>query len=91
VDDTSSAIVGSLIIKMLNEPNEDTSEALPEFLLALCTEKLQIKKDHIRYFLKVTIDKTTFPLIWLLLEYTKSFLLDYEIPSEVESTGSTPF
>ncbi|MFB0981023.1 MAG: hypothetical protein QMC62_08915 [Alteromonadaceae bacterium] len=90
-DDASSAIVGSLILKMLNEPNEDTSEALPEFLLALCTEKLQIKKDHIRDFLKVTINKDTFPLAWLLLEYTKSYLLDYEIPSEVKSTGSIPF
>jgi hypothetical protein len=90
-DDASSAIVGSLIIKMLNEPNEDTSEALPEFLLALCTEKLQVKKDHIREFLKVDIDKDNFPLVWLLLEYTKSFLLGYVIPGEVESTGNTPF
>jgi hypothetical protein len=76
---------------MLNEPNEDTSEALPEFLLALCTEKLQIKTHHIRDFLEVTINKDTFPLVWLLLEYTKSSLLDYEIPSEIDSSGTTPF
>ncbi|MDO6719862.1 hypothetical protein Q4575_10640 [Psychrosphaera sp. 1_MG-2023] len=90
-DDASSAIVGSLILKMLNEPSEDTSEALPEFLLALCTEKLQIKTDHIRDFLNIIIDKGSFPLVWLLLEYTKSVLLGYVIPKEVESTGDTPF
>jgi hypothetical protein len=90
-DDASSSVVGSLIIKMLNEPDRDTSEALPEFLLALCTEKLQIKKDHIRGFLEVNLDKDTYPLIWLLLEYTKQFLLDYKIQSEIEATGNTPF
>ena len=90
-DDASSSIVGSLIIKMLNSPNDDTSEALPEFLLALCSEKLQLKTDHIREFLSITIDKGSFPLVWLLLEYTKSVLLGYEIPIEVESTGNIPF
>jgi hypothetical protein len=90
-DDASSSIVGSLIIKMLSEPHADTSEGLPEFLLALCTEKLQIKKDHIGAFLNITIDKTAYPLIWILFEYTKQFLFDYEIPSEVENTGITAF
>lgn len=90
-DDASSSIVGSLIIKMLSEPHADTSEGLPEFLLALCTEKLQIKKDHIGEFLNISIDKTDYPLIWILFEYTKQFLFDYEIPSEIENTGVIAF
>ena len=90
-DDASSSIIGSLILKMLKEPGENTSEALPEFLLALCTEKLQIKKDHIREFLDISIDKADYPLIWILFEFTKYFLFDYEIPSEIENTGATAF
>ena len=44
--DSKSRIVGSLIERMIKYPDSKESEALPEFLLALCTGKLQIKKDH---------------------------------------------
>jgi len=47
--DESSKIVGSLLHRMIKNPEDKASEALPEFLLALCIGHLQIKKDHINF------------------------------------------
>jgi hypothetical protein len=79
-DDASSSIIGSLIERMIKEPQESTSEALPEFLLALSTGKLKIKRDHIVGLKSVNFDKRKYPLMWGLLKYLKKelFKVDYE-------------
>lgn len=73
-DDNSSNIVGSLVERMINFPEATTSEALPEFLLALCSGKLQIKKDHIKNLPQLQISSRKYPLAWILLEYAKDLL-----------------
>jgi hypothetical protein len=73
-DDRSSAIVGSLIEKMIKKPDEPSSEALPEFLMALCVGTLQIKPDHISNINNISFDKRKYPLSWILLEYLKTTL-----------------
>jgi hypothetical protein len=70
-DDSNSSIVGTLIENMILEPNKPTSEALPEFLLALCTRKLQIKEDHIKNIQELNLNENEFPMAWILLAYTK--------------------
>lgn len=77
-DDASSKIVGSLIERMINNPLDGASEALPEFLIALCTGKLKIKKDHLGGMLNAEIDGSEFPMTWILLEYAKIVLMDKE-------------
>ncbi|MEY8198632.1 MAG: hypothetical protein RPS47_05280 [Colwellia sp.] len=78
-DDSNSRIVGSLIEKMIKEPDQPTSEALPEFLLALCTKKLQIKDDHITNIKGLTLDSNKYPMAWILLEYTNLCLFNKPI------------
>lgn len=73
-DDTSSKIVGSLVVRMMKNPLDRSSEALPEFIIALCTGKLQIKKDHLCEMFDTIFDKNKFPLMWILLEYAKTKL-----------------
>jgi len=73
-DDDKSKIVGSLIERMIKHPDLKESEGLPEFLLALCTKKLQVKKDHINGLNNHSIDRTKYPFTWLLAEHTKDKL-----------------
>lgn len=75
-DDRSSAIVGSLIEKMVKSPDSPSSEALPEFLMSLCTYTLQIKPDHINFIRSVTLNKNIYPLSWILIEYLKSLFFN---------------
>ncbi|WP_010487476.1 hypothetical protein [Pseudomonas sp. S9] len=73
-DDESSKIIGTLIERMIKTPEASTSEALPEFLLAICSAKLQIKKDHIKTLSTLTLDSKKFPLTAALFDHAKSVL-----------------
>ena len=81
-DDNSSNVVGSLIERMIMYPDISTSEALPEFLMALCSGKLQVKKDHIKNFPTLTLDPNKYPLTWALFEYAKDLLFNKKIEDE---------
>jgi len=70
-DDNQSRIVGSLIERMLVTPDTNESEGLPEFLMALCTKKLQIRTDHLLGLQSHGIDKGVFPFAWALDEQAK--------------------
>jgi len=70
-DDNQSRIVVSLIERMLVMSNADESEGLPEFLMALCTKKLQIRTDHLLGLQSHGIDKDVFPFVWALAEQAK--------------------
>ena len=85
-DDASSSIIGSLIIRMLNEPDNDTSEGLPEFLMALCTKKLQIRSDHLAAMETITLDAEKYPMSWILLEYAKGVLFNKQLESITDAT-----
>jgi len=89
-NDENSKIIGSLIERMINHPEENTSEALPEFLMALCSSKLQIKKDHIKNLEFLKIDKAKYPLTSALLEYTKIVLFE-STSKKVQETDTIPF
>ena len=82
-DDSKSRIVGSLIERMLKYPSLKESEALPEFLLALCTKKLQVKKDHLICLKGHEIEATQYSFVWMLAEYAKGVLFE-------ENTTSAP-
>jgi len=69
--DSKSRIVGSLIERMIKYPDSKESEALPEFLLALCTGKLQIKKDHINRLKDVDFNAKNYPVLFMLGELVK--------------------
>lgn len=73
-DDVSSKIIGSLVERMVKNPDASTSEALPEFLLAICSSKLQIKKDHIKSLSSLNIDSKKFPLTATLYDHAKALL-----------------
>lgn len=88
--DDSSRIVGTLIERMLKDPTLNTSEALPEFLLAICSHKIQIKKDHIGYLMDASIDETQYPLTFALLEYAKLIVFGDE-DTEAPITDDIPF
>jgi hypothetical protein len=81
-DDTKSRIVGSLIERMLKFPESQESTGLPEILLALCTKKLQIKKDHLLGFDDHSIDKVKYPMTWMLVEYARELLLKSKTPED---------
>lgn len=66
---------------MLKFPDYDESEALPEFLLALCTKKLQVKLDHLVGLKNATFDDEVYPLLSMLVEYTKQQLFEPNTPS----------
>lgn len=73
-DDASSKIIGTLIERMIENPEASTSEALPEFLMAICSSKLQIKKDHIKNLNSLKINSRQFPLTAALYEHAKALL-----------------
>jgi hypothetical protein len=73
--DDKSRIIGSLIERMLMLPEAEESKGLPEILLALCTKKLQVKKDHLTGFDSHQVDKNNHPMTWMLVEYVNQSLL----------------
>ncbi|EMN7208293.1 hypothetical protein WB854_000677 [Vibrio parahaemolyticus] len=73
--DDKSRIIGSLIERMLMFPEAEESRGLPEILLALCTKKLQVKKDHLTGFNIHKVDKNNHPMTWILVEYVNQLLL----------------
>lgn len=83
--DDSSRVVGSLIERMLRHPSANTSEALPEFLLALCSHKLQVKKDHISYLLEASIDKDAYPYTFAMVEYARIVIFGAEYNESAEN------
>lgn len=88
--DDSSRIVGTLIERMLKHPDLITSEALPEFLLALCSHKLQVKKDHIGYLIDATLNEDQYPVTFALLEYAKIIVFG-EVYAEASTVENIPF
>jgi hypothetical protein len=85
-DDASSKIVGSLIERMVNKPDEDDAQALPEFLMAICSDKLKIKKDHLLKFKDFDYCKISEPFTLALFELAKSHL--FKSDSESGSVDS---
>ncbi|EKO3503493.1 hypothetical protein LIA67_001049 [Vibrio fluvialis] len=73
--DDKSRIIGSLIERMLKLPEAEDSRGLPEILLALCTKKLQVKRDHLTGFDCHRVDKNNHPMTWMLVEYVRQWLL----------------
>lgn len=80
--DDKSRIIGSLIERMLMFPEAEESRGLPEILLALCTKKLQVKKDHLTGFDSHKIDKNNHAMTWMLVEYVNQILLSQTNESE---------
>ncbi|MEZ8457285.1 hypothetical protein [Vibrio cyclitrophicus] len=80
--DDKSRIIGSLIERMLMDPETEESRGLPEILLALCTKKLQVKRDHLSGFDSHKIDKNNHPMTWMLVEYVNQLLLSQINESE---------
>jgi len=68
---------------MLKLPETEESTGLPEILLALCTKKLQVKKDHLLGFDSHSLDKRNHPMAWMLVEYANELLLKN---TEIENT-----
>lgn len=77
--DDKSRIVGSLIERMLTFPEAEESKGLPEILLALCTKKLQVKKDHLTGFNDHKVSKNDHAMTWMLVEYVKQLLLTQNV------------
>ena len=82
--DDKSRIVGSLIERMLMLPEAEESKGLPEILLALCTKKLQVKKDHLVGFDCHQVNKDNHPMTWILVEYARQVL--FTQANELEKT-----
>lgn len=82
--DDKSRIVGSLIERMLMFPEAEESKGLPEILLALCTNKLQVKKDHLVGFDCHQVNKDNHPMTWILVEYARQVL--FTQANELEKT-----
>lgn len=80
--DDKSRIIGSLIDRMLMLPEAEESKGLPEILLALCTKKLQVKKDHLTGFDSHHVDKNKHPMTWMLVNYASQLLLSQTNESE---------
>ncbi|ENM5875051.1 hypothetical protein NTE03_002966 [Vibrio mimicus] len=80
--DDKSRIIGSLIERMLKLPEAEDSKGLPEILLALCTKKLQVKRDHLTGFDCHRVDKNNHPMTWMLVEYVSQLLLSQTNESE---------
>ncbi|QQX78952.1 hypothetical protein JK628_15465 [Shewanella sp. KX20019] len=85
-DDAKSRIIGSLIERMLKFPETEESTGLPEILLALCTKKLQVKKDHLLGFSNHSIDKVKHSMTWMLVEYAKQEILENTTANELSVT-----
>lgn len=73
-DDDSSRVLQSMLNYMMKNPDDKQSEALPEFLLAICTKNLQIKKDYLDSIKEHDIDKKKYPIVWCLAEEAKKRL-----------------
>lgn len=83
--DESSKIIGTLLHRMIKFPKENFSEALPEFLLALCLNHLQIKKDHIRFLDSCDLNSLKeFPLLNIMISYIRKSMFDRLDAVEVE-------
>lgn len=67
-NDNQSKIVGSLIERMLTNPDSKESSGLSEFLLALCLKRLQIKKSHLPDFNNHNLDQVRHTMAWILTE-----------------------
>ncbi|MNH32499.1 hypothetical protein D3C73_1017600 [compost metagenome] len=67
---------------MLKFPEAEDSRGLPEILLALCTKKLRVKKDHLTGFDRHQVDKNEHPMTWMLVEYVSQLLLSQNNGSE---------
>lgn len=80
--DDKSRIIGSLIERMLKFPEAEDSRGLPEILLALCTKKLRVKKDHLTGFDCHQVEKNNHPMTWMLVEYVRQLLLSQNNESE---------
>jgi hypothetical protein len=76
-DEYASKVIVSLIERMISRPDDPESESLPEFLLALCTFKLQVKLD---YFSSIpdmgeSLAETDYPMAVQLLKRLKAMLI----------------
>jgi len=74
-DDANSKVIGSLIERMLKFPETKEAEGLSEILLALCTKKLQIKKDYLLGLDDNNLGKEKHTMTWMLVEYAKELIL----------------
>ena len=74
--DSQSKIIGSLIERMLKNPDSKESSGLSEFLLALCLKRLQIKKDQLSILKEHSLDQTKHPMAWILAERARQILLE---------------
>ena len=70
-DIQKSTIVGSLIERMLANPDSPESSGLAEFLLALCLKKLQIGKNDLQIFNKYSLDQNRHSMAWIFLQQLK--------------------
>ncbi|RZG79455.1 hypothetical protein EXE10_15765 [Acinetobacter sp. WCHAc060033] len=67
-NDNQSKIIGSLIERMLMNPDSKESSGLSEFLLALSLKRLQIKKNHLPDFENHCLDQAKHSMAWILAE-----------------------
>lgn len=69
-DAHNSNIVGSLIERMLKNPDSPESSGLTEFLLALCLKTLQIDKKQLQNFCfnEHLLDQNKHSMAWILLQ-----------------------
>lgn len=76
-DDYASKVVVSLIERMFFNLEAAESEALPEFLLALCTFRLQVKLDHFKSIpdMGQSLTEQDYPLLFQLLKRLKFMLI----------------
>lgn len=77
-DESSSRLLGSLIERMIKNPNFKDSKGLPEILLALCVKKIQIKKNYLTGFDLGTIDEFSHPMTWMLKDYVQRRIISKE-------------
>ncbi|MFG1498405.1 hypothetical protein ABMA57_17360 [Saccharospirillum sp. HFRX-1] len=71
-DNYASEIILSLLLRMIEHPEQKESEALPEFLLALCLNKLQIEKKLLRELTNKKPEKSKYPYLWALYNHLES-------------------
>ncbi len=74
-DDRASRVLSSLLERMIDNPELAESEALPEFLLALCVGRLQIKADHFSDIKQLALPEDAYPFASLLLRAAKEIIL----------------
>jgi hypothetical protein len=76
-DDYASKVVVSLIERMFLNLSATESESLSEFLLALCTFRLQVKLDHFKSIpdMGESLSEQDYPLLFQLLKRLKIMLI----------------